>query len=40
MLDTVRLLDVSDDDKMGTVNLQGVVGDDCTVDECECEAEW
>jgi len=36
-----RLLDVSDDDKMGTVNLQGVVGEaDCTVDECECEAEW
>jgi len=29
-----RLLDVSNDDKMGTVNLQGVVGD-CTVDECE-----
>jgi len=35
-----RLLNVSDDDKMGTVNLQGVVGyADCTVDECECEVE-
>ena len=26
-----RLLDVGDDDKMGTVNLQGVVGDAVTV---------
>ena len=26
-----RLLDVSDDDKMGTVNLQGVVGEAVTV---------
>ena len=36
-----RLLDASDDDKMGTVNLQGVVGDAVTVPLLSvCEAEW
>jgi len=35
------LLDVGDDDKMGTVNLQGVVGDAVTVPLLSvCEAEW
>jgi len=36
-----RLLDVGDDDKMGTVNLQGVVGDAVTVPLMnESEVEW
>ena len=36
-----RLLNAGDDDKMGTVNLQGVVGDAVTVPLMnESEVEW